>query len=260
MSHLSTSYSSFIKGHISALDKIYSQYSRRIFWIGMNLINDSFIVDSLLQDAFLRLWVNRENIQSPEHIFFFLRFVITKSCITYYSSPKNKFLRKINSLEEFDNYQEYMAGYDPESEFEIQQAQEQEQQAFDRVGRVLPLLDADRRHLIELCLKYGFQYKAIAQSMGKNVQETCYEVKMAIRDIKMIINQGKTKNRPALGMKVQGSMTEEQAEVLKLRCEKKYSFAAIARQLNLSQKEVHSQFMVAYKLLQDKHHQALQTA
>ncbi|UII27618.1 sigma-70 family RNA polymerase sigma factor [Fulvivirga maritima] len=249
----------FKRGHIPVLNEIYSQHSRRLFWIGMNLINDSFMVDSLLQDAFLKLWVKRDSIQSPDHIFNFLRFVITRECITYFTSSKTKFIRKLNSLEAFDNYQEYMAGYDPEIERANYQAQEQEQQAFDKVKKVLPLLDSERRHLITLCLENDFKYKFIAQLMGRNIQEIYREVNMAIEDIKKIIKHGANKRQPALGMKIQGTMTEEQAEVLKLRCEKKYSFAAIASQLNLSQKEVHHQFMTAYKVVQQKHQQALQS-
>lgn len=56
-------------------------------------------------------------------------------------------------------------------------------------------------------------------------------------------------------VKIQGKMTQEQEKVLQLRTERQYSFAAIAKELNLSQKEVHQQFMAAYKLMQLKHEQ-----
>ena len=53
-------------------------------------------------------------------------------------------------------------------------------------------------------------------------------------------------------------MTAEQEKLLQLRNEKQYSFAAIAKELKLSQKEVHRAFTTAYKLLQQ--HEHLQSA
>ena len=251
------------KGCVSAFADIHALYNRRIYWIGRSLVKDSFVVETLVQDTFLKLWVNRESIEDPKHIFNFLRFVMTRECNHYYSRPKNKFYRQLNSLEKFDNYQDQMLGDDSLSASERLQAQALEQKNFERVKTVLPLLDDKKRHLINLCLQYGFRYKAISEVMGVSVTETSQAVKQAITDIKTIIHQGtllQTKTSATTQIKVQGSFTEEQAQVLKLRCEKKYSFASIAQALNVSQKEVHSHFVAAYAILQEKHLQQQQSA
>lgn len=234
-----------------ALAAVHTEYHRRLFWVGRQLLRDDFVIESLVQDAFLKLWVHRDRVETPEHIFYFLRFVMKRDCISYYTRPKNKFFRNLYSLEGFDNYQDYMAGYDPLGDAETLKDQDREQADFDTVKRVLPLLDAESSRFMELCLKYGFQYKAIAQAMGISITETGNKIKKSIHTIKTIIDQGGALKAPTVILKSQGVMTEQQAEVLKLRCEARYSFAAIATVLQLSQQVVHNEFMAAYKVLQD---------
>ena len=246
------------QGHPDALEFIYTRYHRRIYWLGKQLIKDEFIIETILQDTFLKLWENRDGIEHPEHIYFFLRYVMKRDCTFYYCRPRNNFYRDIARLEFFEDYREYMHGYDPEEKDEHLMIQEANQKAFDRIRSVLPLLSSKRKLLIELCLKYGFQYKAIAQIMGTSTAKTSTEVNSAIKDIRNIINKGgapETKPKPMLAVKIRDSMSREQEKVLQLRTEKQFSFAAIAKEMNLSQKEVHKEFMAAYKLTQLKHEQ-----
>lgn len=249
------------KSDPAALEKIYAQYSRRIFWLGRRIIHDEFVVENLVQDTFLRLWECRHTITSPMHILFFLRLVMKQSCYSHYSKPRTQFFRTtVSSLESYENFQDYLAGYDPADSVQNLMDQESEQRFFDLVDTVLPLINPERRHLIQLCLKYGFRYKAIGQVMGKNTKEIVNEVNRAIEDIKKIVSL-----RDRLDSKKQKfeSETERQApserqlRVLSLRCEKKFSFAAIAQELNLSQEEVHREFMAAYKFAQQHQMQSL---
>lgn len=242
----------------AALEKIHAQYNRRIFWIGRRIIDDDYEVENLVQDTFLKLWDCRETIQDPMHILFFLQFVMKRSCYSYYSKPRNKFFRSsVWSFENYEDFQEYLADYDPADAVENLNDQESQQKLFDLITNVLPLIKPERRQLINLCLKYGFRYKQIAQVMGKNTRQTVDEVNRAIEDIKKIVavrNRNEKKFNPELE---QNAVSERQSQVLKLRCEKKFSFAAIAEQLNLSQTQVHEEFMAAYKFAQQHKIQSL---
>ena len=52
-------------GNPAALVNIHARYYRRIFWVGKQLIGDEFVIETLVQDAFLKLWEKRDLIQRP---------------------------------------------------------------------------------------------------------------------------------------------------------------------------------------------------
>lgn len=244
------------KGDPNVMVFLYSRYSRRLFGIGREMIRDEFVVESLVQDVFLKLWLNRDTIEDPDHIFFFLRFVMKRDCISYYTRPRNRFFRSVHSLERYENFQDYLAGYDPLKDAEHLLDQSREEKALAKVKAVLPFLSPKRRHLIELCLQYGFRYKAIAQAMGSSVTETSNEVKNAIADIKNILEGSSFGSRQKMVEKVEAvspELTALGAEILQLRYEQKYTFAEIASALGLTATEVHQEFLKAYPLLRSVH-------
>jgi len=251
------------QGDPIALEHLYQQYSRMLFWLGKDLIKDEFVIETLVQDCFLKLWKYRETLETSQHIFFFLRYVMKRECTYYYCRPRNHFYRSMSRLEWFGNYQDFMLGHDPSAE-EDQHLLEQEasQKAFEQVKQVLPFLGAERQRLVELCLSYGFQYKAIAEVMGKGITETANEVKRSMEALKKIVHQGQSleDKEDVRPLSLQGEMTSEQSEIFQLRCEQELSFADIAQQLHLSQKEVHQAFTVAYTLMQQQAEQQLESA
>ncbi|UBZ08955.1 sigma-70 family RNA polymerase sigma factor [Leeuwenhoekiella palythoae] len=235
---------------------IYNQYHRQIYWMGRSLIKDVFVVETLVQDTFLTLWEKREQIESPQHLVNFLYTVISNECKWYYARPKNQFNRECYALEKMENYQTFMLGYDPTAVDTHLENQLQQQMEYEQVVKILPLLGGQRKRLIELCLQHDFKHKTISEQLGISIKETSNILQHTIEEIKNILHQGYVlqAQEPEQKQEEVGQMTAQEARVLALRCEQHYSFAQIANELQLSQKEVHRAFTTAYKLLQQYEH------
>lgn len=159
----------------------------------------------------------------------------------------------IRSLESYEDFQDYLAGYEPSKDNEHLKDQQKQQKAFDQIRQIMPLLDPKRKRLIGLFLKYGFQYKEIAAAMGTGITEISNELKNTIEDIKCILPPTRP-DKIQVSLKdtrcLPKTLSRQQTEIVKLRYEDKFSFADIASRLKLSEKEVHQEFLIAYKLSQ----------
>ncbi|MCW3167919.1 sigma-70 family RNA polymerase sigma factor [Chryseobacterium sp. 09-1422] len=243
------------EGNPIALEHLHLRHKRLLFWLGWQVLKDDFVVDTIVQDTFLKLWLHRETIETPDHITGFLRFVMKRDCIAYVSAPRNKFSRLMASLDSFENYQDYFAGYDPLKDKEYLHSQESDQKRFDEITKVLPVLNPKRKHLIELCLEYGFQYKPIAVAMGSSVTGISTEVSKAIEELRKILKVTsfeQPEEKPALKKEQSEQLSSQQLEIIKRRFEQKSSFAVIAQELQLPEKEVHREFLYAYQHLQNQ--------
>ena len=134
-------------------------------------------------------------------------------------------------------------------------SQESDQKRFDEVKKVLNVLDPKRKHLIKLCLEYGFQYKPIAEAMGSSVTGISNEVRRAIDDLRKILNRSsfeKLQEKASDNEEKREKLSSQQLEIVKRRFEQKSSFAVIAKALELPEKEVHREFLYAYQYLQNQ--------
>lgn len=243
------------KGNPTSLEHIYLRYKRLLMWLGRQMLDDDFVVETLVQDTFLKLWLHRDSIETPNHILGFLRFVLKRDCISYFNAPKNKFARLVDSLERFENYQDYLIGYDPLQDKEHLLHQDSDQKKFDEVNKVLKVINPKRKHLIELCLQYGFRYKPIAEAMGSSVKDISNEVSRAIDDLRKILKENSNEKLAVKSQKnkvQQDELSSQQIKIMSRRFEQKSSFAVIARELKISEKEVHLEFLHVYQYLQNR--------
>ncbi len=133
--------------------------------------------------------------------------------------------------------------------------QDSNQKDFDEVNKVLKVINPKRKHLIELCLQYGFRYKPIAEAMGSSVKDISNEVTMAIDDLRKILRANSNEELAIESQKDEvqrDELSSQQIDIINRRFEQKSSFAVIARELKLSEKEVHQEFLYAYQFLQNR--------
>lgn len=242
-------------GSSEALAYWYDRYQQMLFYFGRRWLKDHFVVENLVQDCFIKLWQQRETLESPQHIFFFLRLVMKRGCISHFTQAQQQFNRSLHRLEQYEHYNDYLLQDDRSMHEEHLARHAAQQHAFEQVQQVLPLLSAERRQLIELCLRYGFRYLPIAQALGKGMTETANEVKRSITELQRLLQQD-----PSLDLEAAPEITTKpheltpaQAKVFSLRCEEAYSFSRIAKALDCSPQEAQQEFMKAYLLLQHTH-------
>lgn len=156
-------------------------------------------------------------------------------------------------LDEIENYQDWMAGFDPRMESEEEKLYEQEpdeqlKKRWEQVERVIPNLNSDQQLFVRLCIKYGFDYSRIAWHVGGiSDYQVARKVEKTLECLKAIITDTKKLETVAASgaFKFEGDVCEEQSAILRMRYELQYSFEEIARELNLNQSYIQKAFVNA---------------
>jgi RNA polymerase sigma factor (sigma-70 family) len=243
----------FQEGNENGLEYFYKLLYPRIYYYGFRYIKDDVNAGCIVNEAFLKLWLSRKIIPSPEHIEAFVRKLTSEGCKAYYKTSNSRFHRNMLRLDEIENYQDFIWGYDPtlEDETDIQYSHEpgeEEKKQWQRVEAVIPNLSQDQQLFIRLCIKYSFDYGQMAWHIGgisdyqvaRNVERTLECLKALITDTEKLDKIEKTSR-----FRFEGDVSEEQSMILQMRYELQYSFSEIASALNLDQGHIQKTFAAA---------------
>ncbi|MGN8059713.1 RNA polymerase sigma factor [Pedobacter sp. 22163] len=243
----------FRKGNEKGLEFFYKLLYPRTYYYGYRYIKDDVNAGCIVNEAFLRLWLSRKVITCPEHIETFVRKLTSDGCRAYYKTSSSRFQRNMLRLDEIENYQEFIGGYDPSLEdetdiFHLNEPNEEEKKQWARVKAVIPNLSTDQQLFIRLCIKYSFDYGQMAWHIGgisdyqvaRKVEKTLECLKAVISDTEKLNKIEKT-NR----FRFEGDVSEEQSMILKMRYELQYSFTEIAEALSLDQGHIQKAFAAA---------------
>ncbi|MDQ8004950.1 MAG: sigma factor-like helix-turn-helix DNA-binding protein [Pedobacter sp.] len=246
-------FNKFREGNEQGLEFFYKLWYHRYYYWGLKYIKDEVNAGCIVNEAFLRLWLLRQQMASTEEIEQLLKKLTAAGCRAFYSTGNHQFQRNMLRLDEIENYQDWMAGFDPRLESEEEMLYEREPEEalkaqWARVESVIPNLNPDQQLFVRLCIKYSFDYGRIAWHVGgisdyqvaKKVEKTLACLRAIITDTQKLEAVGQ-----AGTFKFEGDVCEEQSAILHMRYELQYSFEEIARELNLNQGYIQKAFVNA---------------
>lgn len=246
-------FSKFQEGNEKGFEFFYQRLYPSLYYKGVKYIKDDVNADCIVNEAFLRLWLIRKRISTPEHIETFVKKLTADGCKAYFKTSNNKFQRNMLRIDEIEDYQEFMCGHNPELEDETDILYQQEldgklKKQLIQVDALIPNLTEDQQLYIRLCLKYSFNYNSIAWHIGGiSDYQVARKVEKTLDCLKSILTNSQKLN--AIGkpsrFRFDGDLCKEQSSILHMRYELQYSFEEIAKALNLDQGYVQKVFVNA---------------
>jgi len=248
-------FNKFSQGDEKGLEYFYNRLYPSLYHNRKRYIKDDVNADCIVNEAFLRLWLIRNNITDPNHIETFLRDTTLEACKAFYKTSHHNFQRNMLRLDDIENYQEFIGGDDSEEALDPGEVIYQEELderlklQWRQVEAVIPNLSENQQLFIKLCLKYAFNYERIAWHIGgisdyqvaRTVEKTLETLKSILTSAGKLETAGKTSK-----FQFEGDLDKEQSSILHMRYELQYSFEEIARALNLSPEHIKRSFVQAY--------------
>jgi RNA polymerase sigma factor (sigma-70 family) len=241
----------FKQGRENGLSCLYQTFYKHLLRHGLRIIADEFVINSSIQEAFLKAWNFRERMASVLHTYRFLRLNVTWKCYDYYRHP-NQLHQRIIYTDNIDNYTKGCYFDDKEHEGQVFAISEERLQAIDKV---IPYLPATRKTIFTLYFKYGLTHRQIAKRFSSSSQFISAELQKGLEDLKKVIHTAKKLDTPVIphhtDTRYPACLQGELLQLFRLRYESKWSFEKIAAQMNLPLAYVQHEYIKAHRLINE---------
>ncbi|MDD2285058.1 MAG: RNA polymerase sigma-70 factor [Paludibacter sp.] len=162
------------RGSYRAFDALYSIYSRRLYAFALKMTKSHSDAKEIVQDTFVRLWLNRENVL-PEDSFQAYLFTIAKNAIL------NK-MRTLINMPVFVDYMEYM-NERRLSENNITEAIEMDE-FRKKLEQAKESLSETQLKVFELSRELGYSHSEVAQQLNLSEQTVRNQLSLALKTLR----------------------------------------------------------------------------
>lgn len=73
----------FVKGRLSAFEKVYTACHPGVLRFARELVQDAAVTAGIVKDSFLKLWIQHTELDSPQNIEAFLHISVQRTCFSY---------------------------------------------------------------------------------------------------------------------------------------------------------------------------------
>ncbi|MBD1385417.1 sigma-70 family RNA polymerase sigma factor [Mucilaginibacter rigui] len=238
-------------------EKILKQYRLTIYSFGKRMLNDSYIVENIVQDAFLKLWNFRQTITSDEHARRFLMQSVKWACYSYFRNSDSRFHRNMIRLNDYDNPAD-LFGEHPDVQTYNDHTEALNESRLNEVKEAIDKVCYGReKEVMELHFIKGLSHSQIAERYHLSIRTVTVIIEKGTVRLKTILVTVKTpvhdiQLSPAPGFvdsfnHIEG-LNEEQNKIYHLRLTGRYDFEQIASFLQLPLAFVQTEYLKAWKI------------
>ena len=162
------------RGSYKAFDALYTLYSRRLYAFALKMTKSHSDAKEIVQDTFVRLWLNRENVL-PEDSFQSYLFTIARNTIL------NK-MRTLINMPVFVDYMEYM------NEHHLSADNTSEGMEMDEFRKKLEqakeTLPETQKNVFELSKELGLSHTEVAKHLNLSEQTVRNQLSLALKTLR----------------------------------------------------------------------------
>ncbi|MEA4984262.1 ECF RNA polymerase sigma factor SigL [bioreactor metagenome] len=162
------------RGSYKAFDALYTLYSRRLYAFALKMTKSHLDAKEIVQDTFVRLWLNRENVL-PEDSFQSYLFTIARNTIL------NK-MRTLINMPVFVDYMEYM------NEHHLSADNTSEGMEMDEFRKKLEqakeTLPETQKNVFELSKELGLSHTEVAKQLNLSEQTVRNQLSLALKTLR----------------------------------------------------------------------------
>ncbi len=159
-------------GNMLAFDELYRKYSRRLHKFSYSMIKSTEDAENIIQDVFLNLWVNRDNVEKSASVKYYIFTIAYNSAI----SVIRKKIKDSNYLEYVKTLQDLVQ--------EPVDLQVEYRELDEKLNKIIDNLPARQKEVYLLSRVEGLKYSEIAERLNISINTVENHLSRALDNIR----------------------------------------------------------------------------